>query len=256
MLGAIAGDMIGVPWEALGEKRYDFPLFTEFSRFSDDSVMTLAVAHALLERRDYAEAMRDFGRRYPAIGYGGHFERWIYDDSMGPYNSYGNGGAMRASPIGYVAQSAAEALAEAERCAAPTHNHPEGVKGAQAVALSVFLARSGATKDEIRREIAMRFEYDLSRTVGDIRPTYTFDVAAARSVPESLICFFDAPDFEGAVRNAVSLGGDADTMACIAGAVAEAHWGHVPDAIAVEVLRRLPEELLGILDRFRGRFVV
>jgi ADP-ribosylglycohydrolase len=112
MLGAIAGDMIGVPWEALGEKRYDFALFTEFSRFSDDTVMTLAVAHALLEKLDYAQTMREFGRRYPAIGYGGHFERWIYDDSMGPYNSYGNGGAMRASPIGFAARSAEEALAE------------------------------------------------------------------------------------------------------------------------------------------------
>ena len=254
MLGAIAGDMIGVPWEALGEKRYDFPLFTEFSRFSDDTVMTLAVAHVLLEHGDYARTMREFGRRYPAIGYGGHFERWIYDDSMGPYNSYGNGGAMRASPIGYVARSADEALAEAERSAAPTHNHPEGIKGAQAVALAVFLARSGATKAEIRREIATRFGYDLGRTVSDIRPTYTFDVAAARSVPEALICFLDAADFEDAVRNAISLGGDADTMACIAGAIAEAHWGEVPEPIAREVRQRLPSELLDLLERFRARF--
>ena len=254
MLGAIAGDMIGVPWEALGEKRYDFPLFTEFSRFSDDTVMTLAVAHALLEKGDYARTMREFGRRYPAIGYGGHFERWIYDDSMAPYNSYGNGGAMRASPIGYVAQSVEEALAEAGRSAAPTHNHPEGIKGAQAVALAVFLARSGAAKPEIRREIVAHTGYDLARTVADIRPAYTFDVAAARSVPEALICFFDATDFEGAVRNAISLGGDADTMACIAGAVAEAHWGEVPEAIGREVRNRLPLELLQILERFNARF--
>ncbi|HTL26143.1 MAG TPA: ADP-ribosylglycohydrolase family protein [Burkholderiales bacterium] len=253
MLGAIAGDMIGVPWEALGEKRYEFALFTEFSRFSDDTVMTLAVAHALLEKRDYAATMREFGRRYPAIGYGAHFERWIYDDSMGPYNSYGNGGAMRASPIGYVAASAEEALAEAARCAAPTHNHPEGIKGAQAVALSVFLARSGASKAEIRREIATRVGYDLQRTVAGIRPGYTFDVAAQRSVPEALICFLDATDFEGAVRNAVSLGGDADTMACIAGAIAEAHWG-VPDAIAAEARKRLPAELLAVLERFSAGF--
>ena len=254
MLGAIAGDMIGVPWEALGEKRHDFPLFTEFSRFSDDTVMTLAVAHALLERSDYARTMREFGRRYPAIGYGGHFERWIYDDSMGPYGSYGNGGAMRASPIGFSARSAEDALAEAERCAAPTHNHPEGIKGAQAVALAVFLARSGATKAEIRREIATRMGYGLDRSVDAIRPAYTFDVAAERSVPEALICFLDAPDFEGAVRNAVSLGGDADTMACIAGAIAEAHWGEVPELIALEVRNRLPGELQEILERFYARF--
>ena len=254
MLGAIAGDMIGVPWEALGEKRYDFPLFTEFSRFSDDTAMTLAVAHALLEKGDYAQTLREFGRRYPAIGYGASFERWIYDDSMGPYNSYGNGGAMRAGPIGYVARSAEEALAEAERCAAVTHNHPEGIKGAQAVALAVFLARTGVSKDQIRRDIAARTGYDLGRTVAEIRPTYTFDVAAQRSVPEAIICFLDAPNFEGAVRNAVSLGGDADTMACIAGAIAEAHWGEVPEPIAVEVRKRLPGELLDVLDRFRARF--
>ena len=254
MLGAIAGDMIGVPWEALGEKRYDFALFTEFSRFSDDTVMTLAVAHALLEKCDYAQTMREFGRRYPAIGYGAHFERWLYDDSMGPYNSYGNGGAMRAGPIGFAARSAEEALAEAARCAAPTHSHPEGIKGAQAVSLAVFLARSGASKPRIRSEIATRLGYDLDRTVAAIRPEYTFDVAAERSVPEALICFLDAPDFEGAVRNAISLGGDADTMACIAGAIAEAHWGDVPEPIATEVRKRLPEELLGILERFYIRF--
>jgi ADP-ribosylglycohydrolase len=255
MLGAIAGDMIGVPWEALGEKRYDFPLFTEYSRFSDDTAMTLAVAQVLLEGRDYAATMREFGRRYPAIGYGGHFERWIYDDSMAPYNSYGNGGAMRAGPIGYAARSAEEALAEAERCAAPTHNHPEGLKGAQAVALAVFLARTGASKQQIRSEIATRFGYDLDRTVASIRPTYTFDVAAQRSVPEAIVCFLDAADFEAAVRNAISLGGDADTMACIAGAIAEAHWGGIPKAIETEVRQRLPAEFLDVVERFRARFL-
>src|SRR5688572_10500677 len=138
MLGAIAGDIIGVPWESSGEKRYDFPLFSEYARFSDDTVMVLAVAHALLQGGDYAAAMRDFGRRHPAVGYGRYFEEWLSDASMGPYNSYGNGGAMRASPIGFAATSLENALAEAERCAACTHNHPEGVKGAQAVALAVF----------------------------------------------------------------------------------------------------------------------
>jgi ADP-ribosylglycohydrolase len=254
MLGAIAGDMIGVPWEALGEKRYDFPLFTEYSRFSDDTAMTLAVAQVLLEGGDYAATMREFGRRHPFIGYGAGFERWLSDDSMGPYNSYGNGGAMRASPIGYVARSAEEALAEAERCAAPTHNHPEGIKGAQAVALAVFLARTGASKEQIRHDLAARFGYDLDRTVASIRPTYNFDVAAQRSVPEAIVCFLDAPDFEAAVRNAVSLGGDADTMACIAGAIAEAHWGDIPKAIEIEVRQRLPAEFLELVERFRARF--
>src|SRR5688572_9702520 len=255
MLGAIAGDMIGVPWEALGEKRYDFPLFTEYSRFSDDTAMTLAVAQVLLEGGDYAATMRDFGRRYPTIGYGGHFERWIYDASMGPYNSYGNGGAMRASPIGYVARSVEEALAEAGRCAAPTHNHPEGIKGAQAVALAVFLARTGASKQQMRSEIAPRFGYDLERTVASLRPTYTFDVAAQRSVPEAIVCFLDAPDFEAAVRNAISLGGDADTMACIAGAIAEPYYGGISEAISVDVTAALDQSLRDTLDAFRLRFI-
>jgi ADP-ribosylglycohydrolase len=254
MLGAIAGDMIGVPWECSGEKRYDFPLFSEYSRFSDDTVMTLAVAHALLEGCSYTEAMREFGRRHPVAGYGKYFEQWLVDASMGPYNSYGNGGAMRASPIGFAVRSTEDALAEAERCAAPTHDHPEGVKGAQAVALAVFLARSGASKQHIRGEIAARVGYDLDRTVAAIRFGYNFDVAAARSVPEAIICFLDSQDFEGAVRNAVSLGGDADTMACIAGAIAEAHYGGVPEQIADEVKKRLPTDFLDLLDRFRARF--
>ena len=253
MLGAIAGDVIGSAWEGSGEKRYDFPLFSEYSRYTDDTVMTAAVAHALLECCGYAEAMRLFGRRYPFAGYGGHFERWLIDTTMGPYNSYGNGGAMRASPIGHAVRSAEEALAEAERCAAPTHNHPEGVKGAQSVALAVFLARSGASKAAIRREIEVRMGYDLSRTVDAIRPGYAFSVEAARSVPEAITCFLGAGDFEGAVRNAVSLGGDTDTMACIAGAIAEAFWGEVPEAIAGEVHARLPGEFLELLARFRVR---
>ena len=254
MLGAIAGDVIGAPWESLGEKRYDFPLFSEYSRFTDDTAMTVAVAQALLDDRPYAHAMRDWGRRYPFAGYGKSFEQWLLDPAMGPYNSYGNGGAMRAAPIGYAVDSVAEALAEAEKCASPTHNHPEGIKGAQAVAVAVHLALSGARKNEIRAEIEARIGYDLSRRLADIRPAYTFDVAAARSVPEAIIGFLEASDFEGAVRNAVSLGGDADTMACIAGALAEAYWGVVPAPIAEEVKKRLPAEFLDVLARFYARF--
>jgi len=255
MLGAIAGDMIGVPWESSGEKRHDFPLFTEYSRFSDDTVMTVAIASALLENRDYAPAMRAYGRRHIFAGFGKSFQDWLLHEELGPYESYGNGGAMRAGPIGFAAQSAEEALEEALRCASHTHNHPEGVKGAQAVALAVFLARTGVGKEGIRQELAARFGYDLDRTVGSIRPGHTFDVAAARSVPEAIVCFLDAQDFEDAVRNAVSLGGDADTMACIAGVIAEAHWGGVPEAIEREVRGRLPEEFADVLDRFRARYM-
>jgi ADP-ribosylglycohydrolase len=255
MLGAIAGDMIGVPWESSGAKRHDFPLFSEFSRFSDDTVMTVAVASALLDDRDYVRSMRTFGRRHPFVGYGARFEQWLLHEDLEPFESYGNGGAMRAGPIGYAASSVGEVLEQAARCAAPTHGHPEGVKGAQAVALAVFLARSGARKEDIRRELADRFDYDLGRTVESIRPSYTFDVAAARSVPEAIICFLDAADFEDAVRNAVSLGGDADTMACIAGAIAEAHWGGVPEAIEREVRARLPGDFIDVLEQFRARYM-
>ena len=254
MLGGIAGDMIGAPWEAAGEKRHDFPLFTQHSRFTDDTVMSVAVAHALLEGRDYAEAMRDYGRRYPFAGYGRHFSDWLFDASMGPYGSYANGAAMRAGPIGFAATSPEHALAQARASALPTHDHPEGVKGAQATALAVFLARAGSTKAFIRDEISRRFGYRLDRTVEDIRPGYGFDLAAERSVPEAIICFLDARDFEDAVRNAVSLGGDADTMACIAGAIAEAYWGGVPADIAGEARKRLPSDLLGIVERFEQCF--
>lgn len=254
MLGAIAGDIVGSMWEASGEKRYDFPLFTRESRFTDDTVMTVAVAHALLDGRDYAEAMREYGMRYPFAGYGMQFSRWLVDERMGPYGSYGNGGAMRVSPVAYAAPSIDAVLEEAARSAAPTHNHPEGVKGAQAIACAVFLARSAADKEEIRREIASRFHYDLSRTVEEIRLRYLPDVTAAGSVPEAIISFLDASSFEAAVRNAVSLGGDTDTMACMAGAIAEAYFGGVPAAIAHEVENRLPAEFHRVIDRFSERY--
>ena len=254
MLGAIAGDMIGAPWEAAGEKRRDFPLFTEFSRFTDDTAMTVAIAQAILTDGDYARAMRSVGQRYPLAGYGRAFQDWLFDESIGPYGSHGNGAAMRASPIGAAARSIEEALTEARRCAALTHDHPDGIAGAEAVAMGVFLARNGASKDEMRREISARTGYDLARTLAEIRPAYTWDVAARRSVPEAIVCFLEADGFEDAVRNAVSLGGDADTMACIAGALAEAHWGEVPPPIAEEARRRLPDDFTPVLDAFEARF--
>jgi len=254
MLGAIAGDIIGSAWEAKGEKRLDFPLFDKFSRFTDDTVMTVAIAHALLDDRDYAEAMREYGMRYPFAGYGLQFSRWLADQRMGPYGSYGNGGAMRVSPVAWAMHSIDAVLEEAARSAAPTHNHPEGTKGAQAIALAVFLARTAAEKEEIRREIASRFHYDLSRSVDDIRLRYLPDVTAAGSVPESIISFLDADSFEAAVRNAVSLGGDTDTMACMAGAIAEAYFGGVPAPIVREVENRLPAEFQRVIDRFAERY--
>lgn len=252
MLGAIAGDMIGSLYEARPIKRRDFPLFDRGSRFTDDSVLTVAVARAILHGEDYRSSVWSLGRRYPDAGYGGSFIDWLADGDPQPYGSFGNGAAMRVSPVGFAFDDADTVLAEAERQAAISHDHPEGIKGAQAVALAVFLARTGGDREHIRGEIAHRFGYDLDRSVDDIRPGYGFDVTCQGSVPEAIIAFLDADSYEDAVRNAVSLGGDADTQACIAGGIAEAYYG-LPDEIAREARSRLTDELRAIVDDFAQR---
>ena len=235
MIGAIAGDIIGSVYENKPIKTTDFPLFSDGSMFTDDTVLTVAVADALLNDRDYAKFLRIWGRRYPNAGYGKSFITWIAIDGHPPYGSWGNGAAMRVSPIGWVCNSFDEVLAEAECSAVVSHNHPEAIKGAQAVALAVYLARTGSTKTEIKQEITKRFSYDLDRTVDAIRPTYTFDVSTQGSVPESIICFLESVSYEDAVRNAVSLGGDSDTMACIAGSIAETFYGSVPELSLIHI---------------------
>jgi ADP-ribosylglycohydrolase len=252
MLGAIAGDVIGSVYEANPVKHPDFPLFPPGARFTDDTVLTMATADALMGDGDYAAAYRRFGRAFPHAGYGGTFYRWLFTDGAGPYGSWGNGAAMRVSPVGFALGDVESVLEEAARSAAVTHDHPEGIKGAQATALAVFLARQGLDRDSLRDEIQGRFGYDLGRSIAAIRPHYHFDVSCQGSVPESLIAFLESRDFEGAVRNAVSLGGDADTMACIAGAVAEAFYGGVPAAIAAETRLRLPKRFLQVLGRFEA----
>ena len=254
MLGAIAGDVIGSVYEGVPIKTTEFPLFDRRSTFTDDTVMTVAVAHAILEGADYAAALRLFGRRYPAAGYGGTFYHWIFRDSAGPYNSWGNGSAMRVSPVGHAFDTVERVLDEARKSAEVTHNHAEGVKGAQATALAVFLARGGESKETIRREISERFSYDLDRTLEGIRESYTFDVSCQGSVPESIIAFLESRDFEDAVRKAISLGGDSDTMAAIAGGIAEGYYGEVPVKIRWGVRRRLAEDLLAVVDEFTDRF--
>jgi ADP-ribosylglycohydrolase len=250
MLGAIAGDIIGSVYEFDPIKTEDFPLFGADCRFTDDTVMTVAVAHAILEGIDYAAAMKAFGRRYPDAGYGGSFLRWIFEDELRPYHSWGNGAAMRVSPIGLAFDDEERILREAGRSAELSHNHPEGIKGAQATALAVFLARKGEEKETIRGEIAGRFGYDLGRTVEEIRPRYRFDVSCQGSVPEAIIAFLDSRDYEDAVRKAVSLGGDSDTLACIAGGIAAAYYREIPPAIVATVRTLLPEEFLAIIDSF------
>lgn len=250
MLGAIAGDIIGSVYEFEPIQTEDFPLFAPACRFTDDTVMTVAIARAILEGTDYAAAMKSFGRRYPDAGYGGTFIRWIFEDEVRPYHSWGNGAAMRVSPIGLAFDDPERVLLEAARSAAVSHDHPEGIKGAQATALAVFLARTGTGKVAIRREIAGRFGYHLDRTVAEIRPNYRFDVSCQGSVPEAIIAFLDSRDYEDAVRKAVSLGGDSDTLACIAGGIAAAHYGEIPPPIVATVRGLLPQEFLAVIDRF------
>ena len=255
MLGAIGGDIVGSVYEGRPIKTTDFALFSPRAHFTDDTVLTVAVAHAILENVGYAASLKIFGRRYPHAGYGGSFGRWLFSGKSTPYYSWGNGSAMRVSPVGFAFETEDTVLREAERSAAVTHNHPEGIRGAQATALAVFLAGKGATRDTIRRAVSTRFGYDLSRTLADIRPGYRFDVSCPGSVPESIIAFLESESYEGAIRNAVSLGGDSDTMACIAGGIAQAFYGEVPSTIEREIRARLPEDLVGVVDRFNEKFL-
>lgn len=255
MLGAIAGDIIGSVHEAAATKTKKFPLFAGGSRFTDDTVLTVAVAQALIDDRRYAEVLQEYVAAYPQAGYGGNFYRWAMSRSDEPYGSWGNGSAMRVSPVAYARSTLEEVLEEARRSAEVSHNHPEGIRGAQATAGAVYLALRDRSKAQIRDFIDDEIGYDLSRGLDEIRPNYGFDVSCQGSVPESLISFLESSDYEEAVRNAVSLGGDADTMAAIAGAVAEAFYGGVPEAIARQAMERLPGQLLREVRRFRRRFV-
>jgi ADP-ribosylglycohydrolase len=254
MIGAIAGDIIGSVYEHAPIKSKDFPLFHPQARFTDDTVLAVAVAHAIIDGVDYGAAIRDVGRRYPNAGYGGSFIRWLLSDDAAPYNSWGNGSAMRIAPVGFAFGTEDAVLQEAADSAAVTHNHPEGIKGAQATALAIYLARQKASKADIRDAIAERFGYDLKRSVEEIRPGYAFDISCQGTVPEAIIAFLDSSAWEDAVRNAVSLGGDSDTLACITGGIAEAWYGGVPDPVRERVTALLPDDLAGIVARFRARF--
>jgi ADP-ribosylglycohydrolase len=252
MIGSIAGDMIGAPYEGAPIKHKDFDLVV--AGFTDDTVLTVAVADALLNKGGFARTLKHYAQHYPDRGYGGRFREWIWSSANQPYGSFGNGAAMRVSPVGFAFDTAAEVLAQAGRSAAVTHNHPEGIKGAQAVALAILRARTGRSKEEIRSEMADRFGYAMERSVEEIRPGYGFDVSCQGSVPESIIAFLDAASYEDAIKNAVSLGGDADTMACIAGGIAQAFYRKIPAAIVSTVREKLPTELLVVVDRFNATY--
>lgn len=254
MIGAIAGDIVGSVYEAHPIKTKDFPLFDPCCRFTDDSVLTIAVAQAILTDGDYRRWVWEIGRRYPHAGYGGAFTHWLHASVPEAYNSWGNGSAMRVSPVGWAFDSTDTVLREAARSAQISHNHPEGIKGAQAAALAVFLARTTRDKGLIKDELIGRFGYDLSRTVEQVRPSYRFDVSCQGTVPEAVIAFLDANAFEDAVRNAISLGGDSDTLACITGSIAEAYYGPVAPTVLENVKAVLPKDLWSITERFCRRY--
>ena len=261
MYGAILGDIIGSPYEFdRGEKTKDFELFPSRARFTDDTVMTIAVAEALFcagtdadeatVKTDVVHFMQRWGRRYPRAGYGGMFRKWLVTEHPQPYGSFGNGSAMRVSSVGWLYDTLSRTREVARWTAEVTHNHPEGVKGAESVASAIFLARTGHAKDAIYDYITEEFGYDLSRTLDTIRPGYRMDVTCPGSVPEAIIAFLESTDMIDAIRGAVSIGGDTDTIACIAGGIAESYYG-CPDDLRSICESRLPEEMRTVLYAFK-----
>ena len=262
MYGAISGDMIGAPYEFdRSPKTKDFPLFSRLSGFTDDSVMTVAVAEALMDafgqddeavKTALVQSMKKWGMRYPGAGYGGRFYHWLFSDQTEPYNSFGNGSAMRVSSAGWLCDTLDETRHMARLTAEVTHNHPEGIKGAETTASAIYLARTGRSKEEIKAYLIREFGYDLSRTCDEIRPTYFHVESCQQTVPEAITAFLEGIDFEDVIRTAVSLGGDCDTLTCIAGGMAEAFFG-MPEFIKEEVRKRLPADMLKVCSRFEAR---
>ena len=252
LMGAICGDIIGSFYEFSSTKDPNFEIFWESEKYTDDTVMSIAVADWIMTKDDLRFVMQDWGRsRYPGAGYGGWFYCWLHEEDPKPYNSFGNGAAMRVSPVGCAYDTLEETLLKAKESAEVTHNHPEGIKGAQATAAAIFLARTGRSKEEIKNYISETFGYDLIRTCDQIRPGYKFDVTCQGSVPESIICFLESKDYEECVRLAVSMGGDSDTMGAIAGSIAAAFYGVIPETILEKCWSKLPEDIKEIIGKFR-----
>jgi len=259
MLGSLTGDIVGSIYEWDNLKSVEFPLFQEQCHFTDDTVLTVALAEAILTGvrtgEGYGGLMKSYYRRYPKAGYGRNFERWAQSATAPPYNSWGNGSAMRISPVAWAFGSLPEVLQQAAEYSRVTHDHPEGVKGAQATAAAIYLGRNRASKDEIRRYVTDNFGYDLTRSCDQIRPDYAFDVSCQGSVPQAVTAFLESTGFESAIRLAVSLGGDSDTLAAIAGGIAQAYYGGVPQPIAADTLRFLDDPLRRVTVAFEERFV-
>ena len=256
MLGAIVGDIVGSIYEFNNHRSKDFPLFGGGCECTDDTVLTVAVADCIMCDGDYGQYIKEYARENPTVkgGYGGRFASWIHSESMEPYNSWGNGSAMRVSPIGFAFNTLPLVLAESKKSAEVTHNHPEGIKGAQATAVAIYMARKGQTKEQIKAAIAESFGYDLDRTLDEIRPVYKFNESCQETVPEAIIAFLESNSFEDSIRNGISLGGDSDTLTCITGGIAEAFYGGVPKNIADKALSYLPKEMREVVDEFRERY--
>lgn len=264
MYGAMLGDMIGAPYEFIsGMKTKDFPLFTETTDFTDDTVMTFAIFEGILAagadiyenaseetiKKSITETCQKWGRAYPDAGYGGRFIQWLFMTSPEPYNSFGNGSAMRVSSVGWLYKTLEKTREVARWTAEITHNHPEGIKGAESVASAIWMAREGYTKKDIKNYIEKEFSYNLDQTYDQIRPKYSFDVTCQGSVPQSIIAFLEGKDFEDTIRNAVSLGGDSDTQGAIAGSIAEAYFG-IPENLKQECRDYMTEEMVELMNKF------
>jgi ADP-ribosylglycohydrolase len=254
MLGAIAGDIIGSVFEFDNIKTTQFELFNPGCTFTDDTVLTVALADSILSDQPYLQKLKEYYRLYPRAGYGGNFHYWAQSKSLSPYNSLGNGSAMRVSPVGFANDTLESVLRAAELSAAVTHNHPEGIKGAQAVAAAIFLARTGSSQAEIKSYEESTFGYDLSKSLDDIRPGYHFDETCPGSVPQAITAFLESTGFEDAVRLAISLGGDSDTIACITGGIAQAYYNGVPLKIEERVYQILDARLLDVVVKFRKTY--
>ena len=266
MYGAILGDMIGSPYEFdQGNKTKDFPLFSESSEFTDDTVLTIAVAEAFLNslpdssdeqiKENLVQSFKKYGKRYPDPGYGARFAMWLHMNNTSPYNSLGNGSAMRVSSVAWLFHTLDSVRHAAQLSAEVTHNHPEGIKGAEATTSAIYLARTGHSKEEIKHYIETEFAYDLSRTCDEIRPDYYHNETCMRTVPEAITAFLEGSSFEDVLRTAVSLGGDCDTLTAIAGSIAEAFYG-VPNELKAECHKRLPADLLEVLVRFNKHQII
>ncbi len=253
MIGAIAGDIIGSVYEWNPIKTTEFPLFGNGCHFTDDSVLTIALADYILHGGEWTEVLKTYANRYPDAGYGANFYAWMRSRESKPYNSWGNGSAMRVSAVGFAFPTIDKVLEEAEKSAIVTHDHPEGVKGAQATAAAIFLARQKKTKPEVKAYIESQFGYELDEPIDSIREWYEFDVSCQGTMPPAIRAFYEAENFEQAIRLAVSLGGDSDTLACITGGIAQAYYG-IPDDIRNKCLTYLDEHLLSVVQEFCTRF--